>query len=743
MNVDKRQIAQFVEALFRYADRQGFVSLRSFIDQSGSTKPFIIEACQIGHDKLCSLTKAAAKIATRCAASSDATVFCPPVVTFQSADNAKSENVREGLALSVDCDTTPSAARGKLESILGPASVVVASGGNWIDPGTGEVEEKLHLHWRLAKPTQVAEEHQQLRLAREMASRLAETDATNIPLVHPIRWPGSVHRKGGPRLCRIVQFDAEREIDLEDTLERLQEASGSVGATVAMHVPLPSSSGAKDLSVSRKTVEDYARLIRGMSTDGLKHQSVRDVAASMAAQGCKRDFIEALIRVNCPVWDENVDSLIDTALGKFSSANDLPDWAQSWVYNETQMEFHHIPTGHSIKASAFNAKFNRRWECQTAQVSATDLILDQVDTVADTMYWPDGDYIITHRGLSYVNTYRKHDLLENKPTTNAEFQAVQVVIEHARRLIAESVEVELLLDFLAYVIQNPGQKVRWAIVLVGVQGNGKSFWVELMKRLLGSNASEVAGTTVSQRFTGWAMEKTFIAIEEIRVPSESKYAVLDKLKPFISNTEVNVEQKGKDDRVVPNFASYILLTNHDDALPLDDGDRRYCVIETGPRTKAEIPNQDYFNKLFGVLDHHPEAILHYFTHRTISKNFNPNGRAPETKGRYRMMQESKTAQRLAVEEAIEELRSNVINEKFVFVGALKNQELWQSGISLPNSQAIARELKAMGYIKHTVGKKHQGPKVRGKERTVYYRPEHISPSEFMPGINEYIENTSI
>jgi hypothetical protein len=69
------------------------------------------------------------------------------------------------------------------------------------------------------------------------------------------------------------------------------------------------------------------------------------------------------------------------------------------------------------------------------------------------------------------------------------------------------------------------------------------------------------------------VNKLFIVIEEVRIPSESKYAVMDKLNRFISNSEVNIEQKGQDDRVVPNFASYMLLTNHDDALPLDDDGR--------------------------------------------------------------------------------------------------------------------------------------------------------------------------
>jgi hypothetical protein len=417
----------------------------------------------------------------------------------------------------------------------------------------------------------------------------------------------------------------------------------------------------------------------------------------------------------------------------------LPDWAQGWIYNETLMEFHHVATGHSIKAGAFNAKFNRMQECFAAECTASSLALRHMRTVANTMFWPCDNDIIMHRGLDYVNVFMRHDLAPVPASTPSAEAAVQRVLDHAYGLATERAEADILLDFLAYVYQNPGKRVRWAILLFGIQGNGKSFWVELMKRLMGHNAGEVAGTTIAQRFTGWAVNRLFIAIEEIRVPSESKYAVLDKLKPFITNNEVNVELKGQDDRVVPNFASYMLLTNHDDALPLDDDDRRYCVIETRHQTKADIPGQEYFTALFGALDEHIEAIAHYFANRSIDAAFNPNGRAPDTAGKWRMMQESKSGPRLAVEEAIAEYTCDVISDRFVYVGALrKSAAASLTGPVLPDPRTIGRQLKDMGFIKHTVSTKHQGPKIDGKERAIYYRPDQVLPSEFMPIVIKHI-----
>jgi hypothetical protein len=98
-----------------------------------------------------------------------------------------------------------------LESILGPVTIAVASGGQWMDPETGVFEDKLHLHWRLKEPTRSSADHLRLKMAREMATKLVGADATNISVVHPIRWPGSWHRKGAPRLARIVSLNEGAE----------------------------------------------------------------------------------------------------------------------------------------------------------------------------------------------------------------------------------------------------------------------------------------------------------------------------------------------------------------------------------------------------------------------------------------------------------------------------------------------------------------------------------------------------
>jgi hypothetical protein len=222
LEVDRHEITLFVDTLFKHAVPQSFVSLRSFYD-GGGDKPFRINPVRLTGD-LAFLTKTAGEEAYRAANNPKKIVFCPPIATFRGKDRAAEVDIQQGLVLSVECDEQPRTARERLEQLLGPATVVVASGGTWIDPATGEKHAKLHLHWRLAAPAEgprIAD----LKEARRLATRIAGADETNITPVHPLRWPGSWHRKSEPVLCMIDTLWDDREIDLDTVLTALRAAA--------------------------------------------------------------------------------------------------------------------------------------------------------------------------------------------------------------------------------------------------------------------------------------------------------------------------------------------------------------------------------------------------------------------------------------------------------------------------------------------------------------------------------------
>jgi len=195
--------------VFRGADPAGYVLLRAF--RGDSTQPWRYLAwsgIRVG-EGLAGVIDAAAGLAEAAAESGENIVFCPPMATFRDAAGAGVTNLCEGLVICVDCDKgRRREGLRRLEALLGPATLVVASGGI-----TDDGEDKLRLYWRLQVPTRTAEEHALLNTAGQLAARPADADATSGPPNHPIRWAGSWHLKREPRLTRIVE-QSENEVDL-------------------------------------------------------------------------------------------------------------------------------------------------------------------------------------------------------------------------------------------------------------------------------------------------------------------------------------------------------------------------------------------------------------------------------------------------------------------------------------------------------------------------------------------------
>jgi hypothetical protein len=211
--------------------------------------------------------------ARRAANHPEPAVFAPPIAVFNGANGwgAKETDLFRGLAISVECDEHPDEARWKLEEVLGPATVIVRSGGQWIDDD-GLPQDKLHLHWRLAQPTASAEEHAKLKLARKLAAKLVGGDPSNVPAVHCLRWPGSWHRKKAPRLCEIVEARPDVEIKLDAALAALNAAAPASD---------PKTNGGADAEPGGQWGELIGDILAGRNL----HLSVTRLAAKYIAAG--------------------------------------------------------------------------------------------------------------------------------------------------------------------------------------------------------------------------------------------------------------------------------------------------------------------------------------------------------------------------------------------------------------------------------------------------------------------------
>jgi hypothetical protein len=224
---DPITLSQFINTIFLHATN-GYVQFRMFIDgQDKRAWGWPWKAAPVSDRGL--LLYWAITLASQAALSHDKVNFCPPVCTFTGPTKARIEDTCEGVAIMVECDLQPVLAQRALVYILGTPTLVVKSGGVWIDPDTAERQDKAHLYWRLAQPTRESTDHQKLREARELASLIVSSDPTAKPPVHPLRWPGSWHKKSEPRLAQIAEINHEVEIQLDDALAKLRETARELG----------------------------------------------------------------------------------------------------------------------------------------------------------------------------------------------------------------------------------------------------------------------------------------------------------------------------------------------------------------------------------------------------------------------------------------------------------------------------------------------------------------------------------
>src|SRR5262249_9430259 len=149
---DRDQIEQFVNALFRYARVGGFISIRGFYHDKSEPvwkRPPVVKV----ESNFNYLIEVAEDYARRAAQVPRPAVFSPIIATFANPERATEQALLQGLSVSVDLDHHPRQSINRLEVILGPATIIIQTGGVWTNGG-GKAEDKLQAHWRICRPAE-------------------------------------------------------------------------------------------------------------------------------------------------------------------------------------------------------------------------------------------------------------------------------------------------------------------------------------------------------------------------------------------------------------------------------------------------------------------------------------------------------------------------------------------------------------------------------------------------------------
>lgn len=236
---DPEQIAQFMQVVFGYCD--GLIPVRSFIDKGqgidGRPHNIWLEADQSAPEKMATFATWASR--------EGAAVYVIPG-TVASSGQAKAAEILQMQTVVVDLDTGDIAAkRAHLERHLGAPTMVVESGGV-----TPEGQRKAHVWWALTEPAEGDDIRRVCRLRGDIAAKVGG-DMHFRSAHQPIRVAGSVYYKNSLKTqVRIVELNAERERDLAEFIEAVNDMPPAPGVSLQPEFTHPDKPAMDDVLVT-------------------------------------------------------------------------------------------------------------------------------------------------------------------------------------------------------------------------------------------------------------------------------------------------------------------------------------------------------------------------------------------------------------------------------------------------------------------------------------------------------------
>lgn len=379
------------------------------------------------------------------------------------------------------------------------------------------------------------------------------------------------------------------------------------------------------------------------------------------------------------------------------------DFVDNYIYLTSVEKFMHKESKALMGHKAFNMENDRLIPLEHAageNIKAEKYAATKIACFEDCSYAPSRPDVFTYGGRNYYNSYRETDL-EAVPVGTS--NVVSLVEGHLKHLLSDENEQKLLLYTLAHNIQNPGVLKRWAIVLQGVQGDGKSFFAHMMSLTMGrSNVRKLNGEDLESNFTDWSEGQCLTFIEELRLTGSSRYSIVNKIKPYITNNDISVSIKGRSVKAVENTTNYIAFTNYRDAIPVDDEDRRWCVLFSNFQDPAKLKaflagDPSYYRRLYNGVNENAAEIRQWLLNLEIPQWFVELDRAPSTAAKQIMIESTKPAELVTLEDAIKSSQLPDVND--VFVNFTRLAAECCNDEDFPSNRSAKNFMQQLGYTR--------------------------------------------
>ena len=368
-----------------------------------------------------------------------------------------------------------------------------------------------------------------------------------------------------------------------------------------------------------------------------------------------------------------------------------------------------VPSGEILKPDTFKVEYggytfamdlaNERTVRDAFEAFTQSQVL-RPPMVASTCFRPPLSFgtILTEDDVKRVNVYRPRGIKRVKGAVGRYLDVLKLQLPNKR-------DRTIWLSWLAAIVQYPGVKLRWAPVMQGVEGNGKSMHADVLRISIGKvYTHSVDPSKLGGNFNAFMAGKLLMIVEEVMF-GKNPTALLNKLKPFITNTFLEIEGKGANQFSDDVFVNWIFFTNFVEGLPARESERRYAHFLCAQQSKADLARDgmtgDFWHSFHVWLSAGGyAAIADYLATYDIPAEFNPAGScvtAPDTSTRTEALAAGCSEEEQILREAID---SGVIGFKGEWISSIKAAKHLDDHRNPVHGPALGGLIRKLGYRPH-------------------------------------------
>lgn len=485
-----------------------------------------------------------------------------------------------------------------------------------------------------------------------------------------------------------------------------------------------------DVSVTaeqRNVMEDWITRVVNAEELDLRNSVIPAIAADRTIEMLDRERLALLIKERLAVFQ--IPATIGQCRKMVSMQavesdtvedNSIPSFATEHLYIENGDLFFDTATATEKTYATFRANYNRAMPSKANgdKEDAAKWCLERwgMNTVYDTMYVPCNPSLFTYQGRRHANLYTPASLPPLAEYTAAGVQGIQTFAALLERFCGYRQDVYgTLLAWMAFNVQNPGVKVRWSPILKGIPGDGKSLMTSVLAGAMGErNVSSVGPSVVMNQggFTDWAHGACVIAMEELKMEGKNRYAMANAFKDNVTNSRITINRKGRGLLPIINISNFVAYTNFNDAVPLEDNDRRWFVVFS-PYTKISdvlhangLATVDELGQAFDVVwnavHNHPGELRKWLLEMPVPESFKPNGHAPDTPEKARMRASGEDETHAIARQVIATGAYGVTDTVLSTACLSKAMErtYLTEGLEIPKTTKLSKMLTDLGYMAH-------------------------------------------